>query len=354
MEINEAPATPAEQPKSLSLLASERLGNKFYGEVQEQQPVEEEAPQEIVEEVEQEAEQIEEEVREEEGYIDSIDALAEFLKETQGADLDSEWFDSLKVKGKVNGEDRTYTLSELKASVQMVDAAESILESAKEKVKTQHQELAQKNEQITEQFVVASTLVEQLEASMIGDAQKIDWEALQKDDPGTFAAKKLEFQERQQEIQNIKMGAAQQYQQWVDQQQGVMKQAQEEQLQAEQEALLTKLPEWQDDKVASREKGEIAQFLHTSGFSNEELSSLADHRLLLLARKAWLYDQKDVPAAAAKEKKIARIPKTLTPGPTKSAAQVNQADLDSKRARLKQSGNIRDAFALLKAKKNAR
>lgn len=60
----------------------------------------------------------------------------------------------------------------------------------------------------------------------------------------------------------------------------------------EQEKLHAALPEWRDTKVAESEGKELAEYLMGTGFGADELSELYDHRALILARKAMLYDKR--------------------------------------------------------------
>lgn len=62
--------------------------------------------------------------------------------------------------------------------------------------------------------------------------------------------------------------------------------------QAEQIRLTEVLPEWRDKKVAEAEGRELAEYLLGKGYETAELSELYDHRALVLARKAMLYDKR--------------------------------------------------------------
>lgn len=65
-----------------------------------------------------------------------------------------------------------------------------------------------------------------------------------------------------------------------------------EYIQNEQALLVEALPEWRDKKVAEAEGREIAEYLLSKGYESKELSELYDHRALVLARKAMLYDKR--------------------------------------------------------------
>lgn len=65
-----------------------------------------------------------------------------------------------------------------------------------------------------------------------------------------------------------------------------------EYVQTESVKLSEALPEWKDKKVAEAEQREVAEYLISQGYDPSELSELYDHRALVLARKAWLYDKR--------------------------------------------------------------
>jgi hypothetical protein len=59
----------------------------------------------------------------------------------------------------------------------------------------------------------------------------------------------------------------------------------------EQTKLLTAIPEWKDTAKAQAEAGAVDGYLQKVGFSTNERNSLNDHRMVVVARKAMLYDQ---------------------------------------------------------------
>lgn len=79
----------------------------------------------------------------------------------------------------------------------------------------------------------------------------------------------------------------------LSQQQAQLSQRQmAEYAQAESQKLLEALPEWKDQKIADAERTEIAEYLLDKGYQADELAELYDHRALVMARKAMLYDKR--------------------------------------------------------------
>jgi hypothetical protein len=150
----------------------------------------------------------------------------------------------------------------------------------------------------------------------LGEQQNIDWQQLLDTDPVEYL--------RQQHLYNQRQAAYQQNQQ---EQQRIWQQQQAEQqnhikkfLGEQREELFAKLPEWKDEGKMKAEREEIKTFLRDNAFNDDEINSIADHRHVLLARKAMMYDRLMEKAKAA-SKKVQPLPaKVERPGVTQSGA----------------------------------
>ena len=103
---------------------------------------------------------------------------------------------------------------------------------------------------------------------------------------------------------------------------------------AEQATILPRrIPEWATPEVAAREKAGVRQMLRSSGYSESEVDGVADSRAVVIARKAFLYDQlqaqRKTQTAVAK-KKVAKTP----PAPVRSAGPTPRPKGDPRKARL--------------------
>lgn len=343
MDTSTPEGQEAEAP-NYSLIASEIFGNDFKGEIKEQpaneqpaepaqEPVEaeEEQPAEVVKESPVEAQEAQEEG---ETPISSFDELVE----SQG--WDPEWANSLEFEQKVDGETRLVTLKDLIATNQTLSAAEKRLEDAKEKAKTQYQQLAETQEKVEETFNVAYAVLENQKKAIDEEAAKVDWASLRNQDPGEASFKKQEFKERREAVEAEIGKLSTQYQEYVADQQQKSQAALQEHLQKEQEALLEKLPEWKDPEKAKAGHKEVADYLSSQGFTPEEIAQASDHRLVIMARKAALYD-KGASAEPAK-KKLVTVPKTLKPGASVQA-DPNKSKEDHYRKIIANNPNSRQA-----------
>lgn len=116
----------------------------------------------------------------------------------------------------------------------------------------------------------------------------------------------------------------------------------------EHEKALAAIPAWKDPKTAESEKKAIASFLiEKAGYTPKEVGSLADYRALVIARKAFLYDQL-MGKKPEVERKVAEAPKFQKPGQQKSVKTSGQQRHDAKVNRLRQTGRVEDAAAVFR------
>ena len=96
---------------------------------------------------------------------------------------------------------------------------------------------------------------------------------------------------------------------------------------------------------------EIAEYLMTQGYKQDDLENLTDHRALLIARDAAKWQQHQKSLSAAKAKQTPKEPaKTLKPGAAHQNQQNTTAYQDAlKRAR--KSGHEDDVMAVLAARR---
>ena len=345
-----APTETSEQPKkSWSLLASEAFGDQFHGEVAEYsaQPV---AEQEQAEQEEhaQQPEQIQQEAQpeslHEERPIESMDELVRHYE------LDPDWMDTLDIPVKINGAEGKAKLSDLKASYQIKEAAEARLRDAKEKSRAEIQIIAEKREQLQSQFAVVGSLIDKAEKSFTKDETKVDWEKLRQQDPAEWSAKREEFKQRREEIERLKREAVDSYRSTIATAENENKERQQQYLQEQAQQLVEKLPEWKDPETAKAEKTAVAEYLINQGFTHEDISAASDHRMVLMARKAMLYD-KGRDKSEVTLKKVSKIPKVMKPGSPKPQEQINRERQNQVKANLRETGSLESALELLRSRR---
>jgi hypothetical protein len=362
----EAPTT--ERP-SMSEMAEGLFGENFYGEVTK--PPEETETKETGPESEEEAEteetgeeteteegaeeETKEETTETEGPEYELSDIAELLglDETQ---LDVNDDGKVVIVSKVDGETKPLAIKHMLDNAQMNEAADKRLEQAKAKAQSQTQEFEQRQEQLQRQFVQAAKLIETAETLLDKDAKSVNMAKLREDDPAEYSAKMAETQERRREIDRMKQEAVEAYNQSVSSASPTPEQIADAQ-KVQREQLLERVPEWKDQSVFKEQATKIPAYLSRIGFANEEVEAIVgsnrfvgDSRLVDLARRAMLRDDGQAKTAAAK-KKVVKVPKITKPGTSKPKEQADKEKIERYSTRLSESGDIKDAFALMQAKK---
>ena len=92
-----------------------------------------------------------------------------------------------------------------------------------------------------------------------------------------------------------------------------MQEAQAENLKAAREQLLERLPDWKNPEVAKKEQRQVADYLRTLGYADQEISAAADPRAIEMARKAMLFDQLQASRPSVQQR-VASAPKMVRPG----------------------------------------
>lgn len=166
-------------------------------------------------------------------------------------------------------------------------------------------------QQLQMQSAVASLVAEaKAIEGQLAQYKDIDWNALVESDP--VQAMKLDRQHR--ELQAYYQGKVNDINQTAQQVQSQREQMKQETLIRERQALIQSVPDWSDKTKFEAEAADIRGYLANSGFNADEIGSLVDHRHVIVARKAMLYD-KLMAGKPAVTKKVAEAPK-----PVKSTA----------------------------------
>jgi hypothetical protein len=175
-----------------------------------------------------------------------------------------------------------------------------------------------------------------LQAQLQASEPQVDLDRLYNEDPIEWVRQKEVLRERQEKAYAIQAEQQRLYQLSQQEQQQSMQQH----LESQKDALLAALPEWKDPKKAKLEKAMLIESAKSAGFSDEDLKSVYDHRLVLLLRKAALFDQ-----MVSKRQGIKPVtnngPRPAKPGAAGRVSTTNE----SMRAqqRLAKTGRVDDA-----------
>jgi hypothetical protein len=121
----------------------------------------------------------------------------------------------------------------------------------------------------------------------------------------------------------------------------------QENLKREQELLRQKIPDWVDEKTVQREYPQLVESMKAIGFNDAELQAISDHRLMVMARKAMLFDQ--IMNQDVSSKKVKSPPKSASPGSPKSPTEVSDRRSKELREKVKQKGDMQSAAEAIKS-----
>jgi len=250
--------------------------------------------------------------------------------------------DDAGVTIEVDGKAVTLTKAELadayKNGLRQADYTKKTMEAA-ELRKSAEMETAKARQERESYAQNLNSIAAQL-GGVLAQQQQIDWHALREADPVEFLRQQHLFQERQAQLQQVN----QQRQAIAEQQHAERLQSHTSHLQQQQQELIAKLPAWKDEAKSKAEREALKSYLKNEGYAEQDVGNISDHKTVLLARKAMLYDQMMVKAGAATKKVTALPPKVERPG-------VNETPGTDKRSaayqRLSKSGRVEDAASVL-------
>lgn len=128
---------------------------------------------------------------------------------------------------------------------------------------------------------------------------------LSQTDPVRYNQMKIDAMEKRQRVRDLE---AERERVGREKHEEFLKQHQER-VKVEMTHLLDKVPEWQDPAVRAREQSEVAQYaVENMGFSPNDVAMAADHRYIVMIRKAKLYDELMANAEPIVRRKIENAP----------------------------------------------
>jgi hypothetical protein len=237
---------------------------------------------------------------------------------------------------KVDGKEVAVTLDELQkgySRTQDYTRKTQQIAEVRKQVEQETQAIRAEREQYAQ-------LLGALQAQLQTSEPQVDLERLYHEDPIEWVRQKEVLRERQEKAYAIQ--AEQQRLSMLSQQE--QQRIMEAHLEDQRDALLAALPEWRDPKKAKADKALVMESAKSVGFTDDDLKSVYDHRLVLLLRKAAMYDQ-----MVSKRQGIKPVvnngPRTAKPG---AAGRVSTTT-ESTRAkqRLAKTGRVDDAASAI-------
>lgn len=201
------------------------------------------------------------------------------------------------------------------------------------------QQVQQHNSTVAEHLNMALNIVE----PQLAELAAIPWDQLAANDPYEYAEKRALFDQAQVRYQQLRQAAQMTVQQ--EQQRAAMQK--QRMLQAEQEKLKMALPELADPKAGRKLANSIREYALSQGLSEQEASTITDHRLVVMLNKARMYDELNKSSVSAARKKISKAPKkSARAGQPPSKTEIARSKRQAMKDRVKQTGSA-DALAEL-------
>ena len=234
---------------------------------------------------------------------------------------------------KVGGEEFEVTLDELRNGYQRQSDYTRKSQSLAEQRKTYDANL-QAVQTERAQYGKVLENISNFQNMEVAKLDQTDWTALKESDPMEYMEKRIELQEAREKSNQLQA----EQQRLSQQNQKDYQEKLTEVLQHEAVELQKVLPEYADPK--SNMKQRLRNFALGQGFSEQDINSITDHRVVLVLHKAMLQDE----AQSGTVRKVAKkVPKVVRAGTPESKAQRGQRSLKEKREKLRKTGHPRDA-----------
>lgn len=235
---------------------------------------------------------------------------------------------------KVNGEEKQVPVEELVRGYQRhADYTQKTQALADER-----RQFEQESQSVKQQRGQLEQLIQDVTARITElTPPPVDWERLRATDPIEFASQWAQHQMRQQEMAQYQQAAEYLAGQKAEEQAA----AQREAVSQEAEKLIEAIPEWKDPGKARAEKQKLRDYGRSLGFTDQEIASVLDHRVVVLLRNAQKYEDmmKQKPVAKAR---IESAP-VLKPGTT---SRPKVTELTRMKQRLAKTGRVEDAASV--------
>ena len=267
--------------------------------------------------------------------------------EEESEESDDEGEEEFLYAVKVDGEEQEVTLDELlkgysrqsdyTKKTQELSSDRRGMEELQQKYNSEMTQIQAERQQYTE-------YLNQIVENSMGGLDKyanLDWDRLKESDPIEYVTKREEYREAQEKIQAMRNEQATAQHRQAEE----SKQLHSNMVMEEHQKLVSAIPEWGEPEKQKELATDVRKYALSQGFSEEELSSLVDHRSVLVLMKAAKFDAMD--NANIKSKKLKNKPKVIRAGQGKTKGENSKSKRTAKMKRLRSSGHVDDAASIL-------
>lgn len=266
----------------------------------------------------------------EEDAVESGEDIPE-TGEVDNEDTSSE--PSTRYSVKVDGEEYEVSLDELRNGYQRQADYTRKSQSLAEQRKAYEANL-NAVQQEREKYANVLAQIGQQQSIELQKYANIDWNSLKESDPMQYMEKKLEYQEAREKQAQI----AAERQRVLQKNRAEFQNIVTQKIQDEMKLLSKALPDFV--APSSTLKNDLRNYAIGLGFTEQDIDSITDHRVILVLHKAMKQDRA---AQQAPEKKVKTVPKVVKAGVPESKEGKSRRDLQQRREQLAKTGNMRDA-----------
>ena len=209
------------------------------------------------------------------------------------------------------------------------------------------QEITQKRQGMDAAFFTASKVLEDAEKALMGNWNEIQMNDLRVNDPAEYALALTERDRAKNELVSRKTQLQGEYENLMGAQRQEFEAKQAENAYKAHQAMPQFIPEWSDENVAKQEKVSLVKYGIGEGYTEQELTSLVDPRVVRSLRKAMLYDAQQKAQPAIKKKVVSIGKKVLTSGKSKSKTERKHDEYAIDRKDFRKRGGTQDDAAAL-------
>ena len=209
------------------------------------------------------------------------------------------------------------------------------VESMQENLKKEFDAVKSSRDQYATQLDILTNNLQQEE--------KVNWDQLYQEDPAEYVRKKAESDKRKEALDN----ARQEQKRIQQEQQAEQEKVYNEYIANERKILSEKLPQYADKNKSVEFTRRLTNFAKESGYSDQEIAMMVDHRAVLLLADAYRYNQ--LKKTKLSNNKVNKTSKVVTSNASnvREDSEVKQ-NIDKRMSRLKKSGHLKDAQSVLK------
>jgi hypothetical protein len=318
-------------------------------EAKEVEPVEDTPAEESVEAKEPEPKEAKEKpAKEEDDATSEIELepsqVAQMLGLDEG-DIDVDDDGAIQVHAKIDGKPAKVPLQDLRRSYELAQTHEERLRELGRERKAFEDQSKSVLESLVNQQQQFAQSVQMLEEDFANDFQSVDWTSL-REDPTEYLTKKQDYEDRRRRIEEHKTKLSlqsqelqQQYAQKLQEQQAEGVKQLEEVFQG---PAYASAPKWDQ-----AERDRLSKWIMDQGFSAQDISSVGVWRVFKWARDSMLRES-ELQKAKEAVKKVAKLPKIVKPGKSKSQREIKKSQTKGlKERQVKSGGGLRETTDLI-------